>query len=287
MKLLLSGYTRFKENAASVVISDLVSKSDLRTLLSPLFLLILIYLVWFARYPMWQFYGSVELLFLMLILSYSVVLFLSIIFLKKEAKRSLLDALKLRSYGVIPIAIVLAFVFQAAWFTIALTTGGNLEFFPFPSLRKYEGYAVYSIPLAFMLYVVFAVFGAFVEEVTFRAYTQSRIASRYGHVTGVLVASLLFSLQHIHVFQLDWIEQFLQTQFIYVLGFGIFVGYLFIKSKLDVWSAFTFHALTNIFNVSLPVEVSYTFPFATQIVTITSFILMILFLRLLPIEEIL
>ena len=236
---------------------------------------------------MWQLYESIELLFLMLILSYSVVLLLSIIFLKKEAKRSLLDVLKLRSYGVIPIAMVFAVLFQAAWFTITLTIGGDPKFLPFPSLRGYESYAVHSIPLAFTLYVVFAVFGALVEEVTFRGYIQSRITSRYGHVTGVFVASLLFSLQHIHIFQLNWIEKFLQTQFIYVLGFGIFVGYLFIKSSLDVWSVFTFHALTNIFNVSLPVEVTYAFPFATQIVTITSFILMILFLRLLPIEEVL
>ena len=234
---------------------------------------------------MWQLYDSVELLFLMLILSYSVVLLLSIIFLKKEAKKSLSEVLKLRSYGVIPIAMVFACVFQAVWFTIALTIGGDLKLLP--TLGEYESYTVHSFPLAFTLYVVFAVFGALVEEVTFRGYVQSRITSRYGPVIGIFVASLLFSLQHIHIFQLNWIVEFLQTQFIYVLCFGIFVGYLFFRSHANIWSVFTFHIFMNSFNVSLPVEVTYTFPYATQIVTITSFILMILFLSLLPIEEVL
>ena len=192
----------------------------------------------------------------------------------------------MRSYGTIPIAIVFAFVFQAVWFTMSLTIGADLDLLSFPGLREYESYAVYSVPLAFVLYVVFAVFGAFVEEVTFRGYVQSRIASRCGHVISVFIASLLFSLQHVHIFQLDWIIDFFQTQFIYVFCFGIVVGYLFLKSKQDIWSVFMFHALANIFNISLPIKVTYVFPFSTQIVAVASSIFMILLLRLVHIEEI-
>jgi len=221
----------------------------------------------------------------MLILSYLVVLLFSIFFLKKEAKISLSEALKVRNYRLILVGMVFAFLFQALWLLISLGVGGDLEFSSFPGLKGYEGYAVYSSLLfAFTLYVVFALFGAFVEEVTFRGYAQSRIASRHGLIMGVLIASLLFSLEHIHIFQWNWIEKFFQAQFIYVLCFGILVGYLFFKSKGDIWSVFAFHALMNIFNISLPVKVTHTFPIATQFVTITSFILMILILRLVALK---
>ncbi len=263
----------------------MVSRRGLRASLCPLLLLILIYLVWFVRYSIWQGFKSVEPLFLMLILSYFMVLLLSILFLKREAKKPLSEVFKVRSYGVISIAMVFAFVFQGVWFTFSLTIGGDLDFTVFPSLRGYESYAVYSIPLAFLLYVVFAVFGAFVEEVTFRGYVQSRIASRHGRVIGISVASLIFSLQHIHIFHWNWIVEFFQTQFIYVFCFGIFVGYLFIKSKQDIWSVFMFHAIMNILNVSLPIKVTYTFPFSAQIVAIVSFAFLMLLLRLVSVEE--
>jgi len=177
------------------------------------------------------------------------------------------------------IGVFFAFLFQAIWFLISLGIGSKLDFLPFPSLKGYEDYAVYSFFLGFVLYFAFAIFGAFVEEVAFRGYIQSRITSRYGHIMGIFVASLFFALQHIHIFQLDWIERFFQTQFIYVFCFGIFIGYFFFKSKEDLWSVFAFHALMNIFNVSLPIQVTSTFPFANQFVPITSFILMILILR--------
>jgi len=261
-------------------------KKDLRALLSPFLLLILIYSVWYLRYPLWQWFEFVEPIFLMLILSYFVVLLLAIFFLKKEAKRFLSEVLKVRNYRLILVGIVFAFLFQTAWFLTSLGIGADLEFLSFPSLKGYEGYVVYSsVIVAFMLYVVFAVFGAFVEEVTFRGYVQSRVASRYNHVIGVFVASLFFSLEHIHIFQLNWVENFFQTQFVYVLCFGIFVGYLFFKSKGDVWSVFAFHALMNLFNISLPIKVTYTFPIVTQLVTIMSFILVILILRLLPMKK--
>ena len=250
--------------------------------MGPFILLILIYLVWFVRYPAWRWFESVEPLFLMLILSYFVVLLFSIFFLKKDAKKSLSRVFKMRNYRMVLIGIVFAFLFQSVWFLISLGIASKLEFLSFPSLKGYESYAVYSILLGFVLYLAFAVFGAFVEEVAFRGYVQSRITSRYGHIVGVFVASLFFSLQHIHIFELNWVEKFFQTQFIYVFCFGIFVGYLFLKSKEDIWSVFAFHASMNIFNVSLPIEVTPTFPIATQFVTIISFILMILLLRFLP-----
>ena len=257
----------------------------MREVLCPFLLLVLVYLVWFMRNPMWGLFEFVEPLFLMLILSHLVVLVLSLFFLKKDAGRSLSEVFRVGSYGVISVAVVFAAIFQAVWFTMILTIGGSMDFLAFPSLRGYEGYAVSSLSLAFVFYVVFAVFGAFVEEVAFRGYVQSRVASKHGQVTAVFIASLLFSLQHIHVFRLSWIIEFLETQFLYVVCFGVFVGYLFFKSKEAIWSAFAFHAVVNVFNVSLPIKVTYAFPFAAHFVTIASFAFMILLLRLVSIEE--
>lgn len=96
---------------------------------------------------------------------------------------------------------------------------------------------------------------------------------------GILCASLIFSLQHIHIFSLSWIARFFQTQFIYVFCFGIFIGYLFIKSSEDLWSVFTFHASMNIFNVSLPVNALSESLIYSHVATIITFILMILLLH--------
>jgi hypothetical protein len=43
-----------------------------------------------------------------------------------------------------------------------------------------------------------------------------------------------------------------------------------------MWSVFSFHALINIFNVSVPIVVTASFPFASQLVDIPSFVIIIL-----------
>jgi len=96
---------------------------------------------------------------------------------------------------------------------------------------------------------------------------------------------LFFILEHIHIFQPSWIEKFFETQFLHVLLFGIFVGYLFFKSKGNIWSVFSFHALLNIFSVSVPIVVTTTFQFANQFAEITSFTAMILLLRFPPLRN--
>ena len=200
-------------------------------------------------------------------------------FLKKDAKKSLPQVFMMHSYSTVIIGMAFAFLFQAIWFSISWGIGGNFEFLSFPSLKGYESYTVHSMPLGFILYLAFAVSGAFTEEIAFRGYIQSRIAPRYGCAVGIFTASFFFSLQHIHIFELSWVERFFQTQFVYVFCFGIFVGHLFFKSKEDIWSVFAFHAFTNIFNVLLPIQVTSVFPLGNQFVTITSFILTILLLR--------
>ena len=171
----------------------MASESGLGVFLGPFLFLVSVYLVWFARYPMWRSFGYAEPLFLMLILSYFVVLLLSTLFLKKDAKKSLSTILKTHGCRYCLIDIVFACVFQAIWFLFSLMIGGSLVGLPFPSLKGYENYAVYSVVSGFALYLVFAVFGAFVEEVAFRGYVQSRIASRYGNIMCVFVSSLFFS----------------------------------------------------------------------------------------------
>jgi membrane protease YdiL (CAAX protease family) len=104
------------------------------------------------------------------------------------------------------VGMIFALLFQGLWFLISFLIGSRFEVVSFPSLRGYEDYAVYSLPAAFVLYLVFAVFGAFAEEVAYRGYVQSRISSRYRYVAGIFVATMPFSLQHIHIFQLSWLK---------------------------------------------------------------------------------
>ncbi len=180
---------------------------------------------------------------------------------------------------MILLGLALAVLFQAMWFLIIIVMGSKLEFTSFLSLRGYENYAFYSLPIAFALYVLFSVFGAFSEEIAYRGYVQSRISSRYGFIAGVLVSSLLFSLQHIQFFQTNWITAFLQNQFIYVFLFGLFVGYLFLRSGQNIWSVFAFHALMNIFNIALPIEIENPSIGINTSATVVSFLILLLILH--------
>ena len=66
-----------------------------------------------------------------------------------------------------------------------------------------------------------SVFGGFAEEVAYRGYVQTRVSKRYGVLIGIVVSTLFFSLQHIHVFQTGWILQFAQGQLLHVVLFGV------------------------------------------------------------------
>jgi membrane protease YdiL (CAAX protease family) len=257
-----------------------IKENRLRTIIGPLVLLALIFLTWYVRYPLWYVFSNLESIFLMLILSYFAVLIFSLLFLKEDSKKSLSQVFKTNGYVLPLVGIGFALLFQILWFSLYLLFGGKLEFSPIPNLEDYSSYAFYSIISAFALYLVFAIFGAFVEEVTFRSYVQSRISSRFNGAVGIFVGALFFSLQHIHIFNVSWVARFFQSQFIYVFFFGIFAGYLFIKSSEDLWSVFAFHGTMNFFNVSLPVNSSAESLISNQGATIITFILMILFLRL-------
>lgn len=255
-----------------------------KVFLGSFLLLIFSYLIYFVRYPIWGL--PVEPILVMLILSYFLVLVAALVLLKKDMNKSLSNVFSFHGSRLILISLLLAVLFQALWYGITLGLGGRLEFSSFPILRGYELYTYYSLPIAFALYVVFATFGAFAEEVAYRGYVQTRISSKYGIVMGVFVSTMFFSLQHIHIFQLKWLGNFFQGQFVNVMFFGVFAGYLFYKSKGDIWSVFAFHAVGNILSISLPIQIIYAFPHADWLSTITVFIVQILVLRFLPIWKI-
>jgi membrane protease YdiL (CAAX protease family) len=258
----------------------MISQTGWRVFLGSFLLLVISYSIYFIRYPVWSW--TLEPIFAVLILSYFVVLVTALILLKKDLKKSLSSFFSFHSSRLVLVGLALAVLFQAVWYGITLGLGARLEFFSFPILRGYELYTYYSLPLAFALYLIFATFGAFAEEVTYRGYVQTRISSRYGIVVGIFVSAIFFSLQHIHIFQLPWIENFFQGQFINVMFGGVVGGYFFYKTRGDIWSIFAFHALGNIFNISLPIQITYTFPYAYWVSTITSYIVLFLVLRFLP-----
>ena len=69
--------------------------------------------------------------------------------------------------------LLFTLLYLGLWYLISSGLGSRIEFASFPSFLGFENYAVYSIPLAFGLYLAFAVFGAFAEEVAYRGYVQN------------------------------------------------------------------------------------------------------------------
>jgi membrane protease YdiL (CAAX protease family) len=251
-----------------------------RVFLGSFFLLTISYAIYFARYPIWSW--SLEPIFAVLTLSYFIVLIVALALLKKDLKKPLSNIFRFHGLRLILIGLGLALLFQALWYGITIAMGARFEFFSFPILRGYELYTYYSLPLAFTLYAVFSTFGAFAEEVAYRGYVQTRISSNYGVTLGILVSAIFFSLQHIHIFQLPWIESFFQGQFINVIFGGIVTGYFFFKSKGDIWSVFAFHAVGNLFSISLPIQITYAFPYTYWLSTVTSYIILFFVLHFLP-----
>jgi len=258
------------------------SEKNWKIFLGPILLLVVSFLIYLLRYPLWWAIIFVEQIFVMLILSYGAVLILALFLLKYDSKSSLILFKKTRYVWVL-VGLIFALLYLGLWYLFSFVLGSRFEITAFPNLTGYEAYVVYSLPLAFILYLVFTVFGAFAEEVAYRGYVQTRVSSRFGYILGIFVATLFFSLQHIHIFQPNWIVEFFQTQFVHVMFFGIFIGYLFFKSRENIWSVFAFHAVINIFSVTIPIVVTAAFPFVNQLVTAASFILIIAILRVIKI----
>ncbi len=248
-------------------------KNNFRALLGALLLLMISFSVYALRYPIWSL-NFVEPIFVVLILSYLTVFVVALLLLKKDMDKSLKNFFRFRGFRWILAGIAFAVLFQAVWITFSLGLGGTVNV-SFDDLRGYAGYAFYSLPLAFALYCTFAVFGAFTEEVAYRGYVQSKVSLNYGVTAGITVSALFFALQHLHIFQLNWIVTFFQGQFIYVLFFGLFAGYFFFKSKHDIWAVVVFHGLMNFFNIALPIQTSTPFIFTDWLRTILSFTVLI------------
>ncbi len=256
-----------------------------RVFLGSFFLLFISYLIYFVRYSMWHSGVSVEIISVFSMISYFIVFLIALFLLKKDSKKLLSSVFKNKGSLFIFIGLVFGLLYLGFFYFISCLLGSTFEFTSFPSLRGFESYAVYSIPSAFVLYLTFSVFGAFAEEVAYRGYVQARISRRHGYLIGIFVSTLFFSFQHIHVFEISWVIQFFQTQFFHAFVFGIFVGYLFFKSSENIWSTFSFHALLNIFSVTVPIVVTHSFQFTFYIAEIASFAALILLLRHLPLKK--
>lgn len=256
-----------------------------RSFLGALILLAVSFLIYFVRYPMWEFFAFMEPIFALEFLSYFIIFMVALLALKKDSRKSLSSVFRNKGSFMVLMGLLFALLYLGLWYLSSFGLGSKIELASFPSFRGFENYAIYSLPLAFGLYLAFAVFGAFAEEVAYRGYVQTRIASDFGNAAGVLVATLFFSLQHIHVFQLAGLSNFFQTQLLHVVLLGIFTGYLFLKSKDNVWSAFAFHGFLNFFSVSMPIVVTHSFQFTYYVAEVASLTVMILLLRYLPLEN--
>jgi len=243
-----------------------------RALFGSLLLLLMSFVIYFVRYPVWGW--TIEPVFAVLILSYAVVLVAALALLKKDLKKSLSQVFRFHGFRLVFVGLGFALLFQVVWFGLIVGLGSRLDVMGFPLLRGYESYVYGSLPVAFAMYIGFAVFGAFAEEVAYRGYVQTQVSLNYGAAAGVVTSAVFFSLQHIHVFQLPWMVNFFQGQFINVMVGGLFSGYLFFKCRGDIWTVFAFHAVGNLFSVVLPVQVTYVYPWAYAVATVTSYVVL-------------
>jgi membrane protease YdiL (CAAX protease family) len=269
----------------TVILKEKQNEKGWRVFLGSFVLLIVSYLIYFVRYPMWQSFVSVEVINAIEILSSFIILMVALLPLKKDSKKPLSAVFANKGSMMILVGLGFGLLYLGLCYLTTFFLGSRFELGSFPSLRGFESYAVYSIPSAFALYLAFSIFGGFTEEVAYRGYVQTRISSRYGYVAGIIVSTLFFSFQHIHVFQTSWLMQFFQTQFFHVMLFGIFGGYLFFKSKENIWCVFSMHALTNAYSVSVPIIVTDASRFTFYIAEIASFSVMFLLLRHMPLRN--
>jgi membrane protease YdiL (CAAX protease family) len=214
-----------------------------------------------------------------LILSYLTVFIVATVLLKYDAKTSLSRVLHNYQIRTILIGVLCGLMYLGTWYSVSFVLGSQFEFVTSTLQRDYGTYTFSSFPIAFILYLGFAVFGAFAEEMAYRGYVLTRVSTRYGSVVGILISTLVFALQHIHVFQTSWLIQFFQKQFIHVFLFSIVGGYLYVKSKDSIWSVFSMHALINAFSVAVPIVVTPSFVFANLLAETVSFVLILLLLR--------
>lgn len=251
-----------------------------KSILYPFVLLFFVLVTWYVRSQVWYGLNSVETVFALLVTSYVVVLFIAVAFLKKDSHQSLKVILRSGKNVLFIYGVALSVLFQVLLVAFGLATGGTVEVTEWLSLKGYESYAVYSLPLAFTLYLAFAAIGAFVEEAAYRGYVQSRITKEYSALLGIVFASVIFSLQHIHVFDARWISHFVESQLLYVFLFGLFTGYFFYRTKMSLKGVIAFHVAMNIFNVALPVQFSYLSPLAFPVTILLSFAVLFLTLKL-------
>jgi len=260
------------------------SEKAWRVLLGSILLLSVSYVIYFVRYPMWQFFSNPEPIFVLMFLSYFIIFAVTLILLSKDSKKGLSNVFKDNSNLMILVGLLFGFLYLGLYYLISLGLGGSIELGSFPNLRGYEDYTVNSVVLVVGLYLLFSIFGGFAEEVAYRGYVQTRVSAKYGALIGIIASTLFFSLEHIHVFQEGWISQFVQNQLLHVVLFGIFAGYLFFKSKENIWSVVAFHVFLNAFAVLVPVIVTHNLEYAFHLGEIASFTVMILLLRYLQLK---
>jgi membrane protease YdiL (CAAX protease family) len=259
-------------------------KNGLRVFIGSLLLLAISYVIYVVRYPMWSITSPVELPYIGMFLTYFAVFAVALVLIKKDMKTKLTDIFKLKDTYVVLLGLLLAVLLNVLTFGFTSLLGGKMDPVSFASST------LASLPFAFTIYFLYGTFCSFAEEVAYRAYAQSIISSKYGVVVGIFGSSMFFSLQHIHVFQVSWLEWFFSTQFISVLLFGIFAGYFFMKSKGNLWAVVAFHVLVNIIALALPIQGlpaqgSTNSILIFWIVNILSYTVLMIILRILPFNK--
>jgi uncharacterized protein len=95
------------------------------------------------------------------------------------------------------------------------------------------------------VFVPYLFFG-FYQEVVYRGIVQSELVRRWGPLTGVLAANLLYTFGPLHSYYFGSPASFAVPMFASIFAIGLFFGVVYHRSG-NLWMAGVFHAIGNAF----------------------------------------
>lgn len=216
-----------------------------------------------------------ELLFILLLLSYLILLFSVLSTYKslwRVASRDLFPKDQSR-LGWLCLGALLALAFYLTRVMLTFPFG-EMEWYPFGVVKAYNHFS----PLCLMILITYSFVGSLTEEVVYRGYVQSDLMKSFGLGFALITTSTIFMARHVKLFaplpDLDLL--------LFFLLFGVFIGFLFYETG-SLYAPISFHVCFNLINILIPVDiiVAPSFPLVDYLITPASWVLLLFFLSLL------
>ena len=231
-----------------------------------------IYRIYFSL-SHWE--NRAELLFILLLLSYLILLF-SVLSTYKSLWRVALRNLFPKDqskFGWLCLGALLALAFYLTRLMLTFPFG-EMEWYPFGVVKAYNHFS----PLCLVILITYSFVGSLTEEVVYRGYVQSELMGSLGLGFALITTSTIFMARHVKLFaplpDLDLL--------LFFLLFGVFVGFLFYETG-SLYAPTSFHVCFNLINILIPMDimVSHSLHLVDYLVTPASWVLLLFFFFLL------